>query len=107
MEVKNTKRTKKYKELRDGLREQLEFSQKNSKQNLDLVEDYMSFWLTKEMLQEDIEKRGVSVESYNAKGQSIIKKNDSIAELVKVNAQMLKILQHLNIEFNTGDLIEL
>lgn len=63
----------------------------------DLVNDYMKFWDFKNMLQEDIEKRGVSVYWCNGGGQEGYKKNESISELLKVNKQMLTILYDLGI----------
>lgn len=63
----------------------------------DLVNDYMKFWDFKNMLQEDIEKRGVSVEWRNSATQYGYKKNDSVSELLKVNTQMLKILYDLGV----------
>ena len=63
----------------------------------DLVNDYMKFWDFKNMLQEDIEKRGVSVYWQNSETQHGYKKNDSISELLKVNTQMLKILFDLGV----------
>ena len=58
----------------------------------DLVNDYMEFWDIKNMLQEDIAVRGVSIST--ASGS---KKNESISELMKVNKQMLTILYDLGI----------
>lgn len=63
----------------------------------DLVNDYMKMWDVKNMLQDDIEERGVSVYWCNGGGQEGYKKNESISELVKVNKQMLKILLDLGI----------
>lgn len=62
-----------------------------------LVDDYMKFWDIKNMLQEDIKERGVSIYWYNGGGQEGYKKNDSISELLKVNKQMLVILYDLGI----------
>lgn len=63
----------------------------------DLVNDYMKLWDYKNMLQDDIEKRGVSVYWQNSETQYGYKKNDSISELIKVNKQMLAILYELGI----------
>ena len=63
----------------------------------DLVRDYMKFWDIKNMLQDDIEIKGVSVFWQNSETQSGYKKNDSISELLKVNTQMLKILFDLGV----------
>lgn len=63
----------------------------------DLVNDYMKFWDFKNMLQEDIKERGVSVYWQNSETQFGYKKNDSIGDLIKVNTQMLKILFDLGV----------
>lgn len=64
---------------------------------ISLVDDYLSLWDMKNALIEDIELRGVSIEWNNGGGQQGRKKNDSIAELNKTNAQMLKILSELGL----------
>ncbi len=71
-----------------------------------LVEDYMKFWDIKNMLQEDIEKRGVSVYWCNGGGQEGYKKNESISELLKVNKQMLTILYDLGIRASDLKVVE-
>lgn len=72
----------------------------------DLVNDYMKFWDFKNMLQNDIESRGVSVEWNNGGGQGGFKKNDSISELLKVNTQMLKILYDLGVRASDLEIVE-
>lgn len=64
---------------------------------ISLVDDYMELWNIKNLLIEDIRERGVSVVWNNGGNQSGVKKNDSVNELVRVNAQMLKILSELGI----------
>ena len=64
----------------------------------DLVNDYMNLWEIKNSLIKDIKERGVSCVYNNGGGQSGYKKNDSIAELNKTNAQMLKILSELGLK---------
>jgi len=75
---------------------------------LDLVNDYMALWDIKNKLIKDIKERGVSIrwETYNRDGevvQSGYKKNESIAELNKTNAQMLKILSELGLKARPMD----
>lgn len=64
----------------------------------DLVEDYMSLWDTKNELIFDIEDKGVSVFYQNGANQWGYKKNDSVAELNRVNGQMLKIIASLHLQ---------
>jgi len=91
------------KSLRESLLNQLKVMGADTPQFQDLVNDYVSFYGIKNNLIADIEERGVSIEWRNGDKQGGFKKNDSIAELVKVNAQMLKILQQLHIETVDGD----
>ncbi|MGN4124879.1 P27 family phage terminase small subunit [Lysinibacillus sphaericus] len=60
---------------------------------MNLVDDYLALWDVKNLLIEDIQERGVLVPG--ARGE---KKNDSIGELNKTNAQMLKILSELGLK---------
>ena len=69
----------------------------NSITFLDLIDDYMEFWDIKNRLIQDIKTRGVNVKWHNGK-QEGLKKNDSTGDLVKINNQMLKILDQLNLE---------
>ena len=95
------------KETRTGVKkdllDQLERNGVYGKHYLNLIDDYISLWEIKEKLIKDIKKRGVSIkwETYSKDGyllQSGYKKNDSIAELNKTNAQMLKILSELGLK---------
>lgn len=62
----------------------------------DMITDYMKLWDTKNRLIADIEARGVTVESVTRYGTNI-KRNDSVGDLLKTNAQMLKLLDSLGI----------
>ena len=64
----------------------------------DMVDDYMALWRTKQLLIADIDKRGVNVEWQNSATQKGFKKNDSVGELHKTNAQMLNVLKYLDID---------
>lgn len=97
------KRTKLYKDIKKDLLDQLDRNGIYGKQFKDLVEDYMSLWIIKTMLIKDIDERGVSVKYNHGGGQSGYKKNDSIAELNKTNAQMLKLLNELGIKATVAD----
>ncbi|PYE89376.1 P27 family phage terminase small subunit [Bacillus sp. 196mf] len=63
----------------------------------DLVADYMALWNIKNNLIADIEERGVVVEWSNGNRQGK-KKNDSVNELNKTNAQMTKLLAELGLK---------
>ncbi|GEO58483.1 P27 family phage terminase small subunit [Companilactobacillus bobalius] len=91
------------KHLRESLQNQLKSMEADTPHFEDLVNDYVSFFDIKNDLIKDIKARGVSIEWKNGDKQHGFKKNDSISELVKVNAQMLKILQQLHIETIEGE----
>ena len=86
-----------FEEIRTDLLKQLVTNGTFGKHYEDLIEDYMALWNIKNRLIDDIKERGVSVVWNNGK-QHGFKKNDSIAELNKTNAQMLKILSELGLK---------
>ena len=86
------------KQIKNDLLDQLKEKGADRGFYLDLVDQYVFFWETTKRLQQDIEERGVSVHYNNGGGQTGHKKNDSMAELVKVNGQMIRILDALKIK---------
>ena len=96
--VKKYLESEKYDEIRRDLLDQLERNGTCGQYYTDLVEDYMSFWVDKQLLTDDIQARGVVVTYNNGGGQSGKKRNDSIADKIKVNVQMLNILNALGIK---------
>lgn len=92
--------------IKQDLIDQLERRGVYGQQYLDLVNDYMALWDVKNALILDIKERGVSVRYQNGQNQWGYKKNDSVSELTRVNAQMLRILQELGlraIDIDVGD----
>ncbi len=85
-------------QIKQDLIDQLERQGVYGTQYLDLVHDYMALYDIKNKLIKDIKKRGVTVKYQHGKDQWGYKKNDSIAELNKTNAQMLKILSELGLK---------
>lgn len=86
------------KTIRDDLLAQLSMNGTEGGYYTDLVDDYLGLWDAKQGLLQDIRERGVAVEVTTNAGVTNVRKNDSVGELVKVNAQMLKLLDALNIE---------
>jgi P27 family predicted phage terminase small subunit len=101
LEVRDVAGTKKKSELREQIRQdlidQLERQGVYGRHYLDLVEDYMALWDTKNDLIRDIKERGVMVRYQNGQNQWGHKKNDSVDNLVKVNKQMLMLLKELGL----------
>ena len=87
-----------YQNIKCDLLNQLEANGTKGRFYTDLVNDYMDFWVTKSLLIADVKSRGVMVKYNNGGGQSGYKKNDSVQELNKTNAQMLKLLNELGIK---------
>lgn len=85
-------------DIKNDLLDQLDRNGVFGKYYIDLVNDYMALWEIKNKLIRDVKDRGVSVYWCNGGGQEGYKKNDSIAELNKTNAQMLKILNELGLK---------
>lgn len=90
-------------EIKQDLLDQLERNGTVGKYYLDMVNKYMSLWETDRMLQANIDKNGVYITYQNGKEQWGTRKNDSIDQQLKVNQQMLKILDYLGIKPSKGD----
>lgn len=86
-----------FNEIKADLLKQLNDKEIYGKHYEDLVSDYMELWNIKNRLIFDIKERGVAIEWTNGK-QHGMKKNDSISELNKTSAQMLKILSELGLK---------
>ena len=63
----------------------------------DLVSDYMEMWSAKNDLIRDIKERGTVVDYTSNSGQVNKRKNESVNEFLKVNAQMSKLLDTIGI----------
>lgn len=87
----------KAKTIRQDLLDQLSRNGTAGEYYNDLVGDYMSMWEAKNLLIKDIKARGVTVERLLADGRTSIAKNESVGELVKLNAQMLKLLDSIGL----------
>lgn len=92
------------KQVKDSLLEQLELQNKTSDFYIDLVNDYIYYWSLKKKMQDDIKNNGLRVKSTSGNGFEITKPNESVNNLPKITATMLKILNDLNLReplFNT------
>ena len=61
----------------------------------------MNFYSTKEDAKKEIEDKGLMVEYQNGATQRGFKKNEMIDVIIKVNQQMIKILDKLDIHANS------
>ena len=83
--------------IRSDLVDQLERNGTVEEYYRDLIEDYMHLWDAKNSLIDDIDRRGVTCIYTSNSGQENRKKNESVGELLKVNAQMIKLLDAIGI----------
>ncbi|MEC1778411.1 P27 family phage terminase small subunit [Schinkia azotoformans] len=93
-----TEYDKKRELIKSDLLEQLHKNGIKGSQFIDLIDDYMSLWDLKNKLIQDIDERGAMISWNNGGGQHGMKKNDSVAELPKVNKQMLSLLKELGLQ---------
>ena len=99
----------KYSEIKTSLLTQLKDQGADTAAFRDLVEDYMNFWVIKQLTIIDIRTRGPVIAYNNGGGQSGTKENPSIAYNIKLSSQMLKILQQLKLSVDnveTGDSVD-
>ena len=100
-----TKKSELREQIRQDLIDQLERKGIYGRHYLDLVEDYMALWDTKNALISNIKKHGVMIKYQNGENQWGLKKNDSVGNFVKVNKQMLELLKELRLraaDFEAG-----
>lgn len=93
----------KYADIHKDLLDQVERNGTTGEYYIDLVGDYMDLWVTKCLLVNDIQKHGIAVSYDNGGGQKGRKKNDSVEQRIKVNAQMLKLLSEIGIKPSQSD----
>ena len=86
------------KQVKESLVTQLEAQGKTGEFYRDLVEDYMYYWNLKKELIADIKEKGIRYEAMNGNGIMVEKPNESIQNLQKTTATMLKILGDLNLK---------
>lgn len=84
--------------IEKSLIEQLKAQNKDTKYALDLVDDYMRYYDVKTRLFDDIEENGLRITMVNGNGIEVEKPNESVPNLNKITATMLKILAELGLK---------
>lgn len=84
--------------IKEDLENQLITQNKFGKQFDDMIQDYLYFVELKERLQHDLEINGIRYRTTGGNGFTTFKPNESYERLLKTNAQMLKILQDLELK---------
>ena len=84
--------------IKEDLKNQLFAQNKFGKHFDDMVDDYVFLVKLKEDLQQDINDNGMRYSTMTGNGFETEKPNESVERILKVNAQMLKILQDLDLK---------
>ena len=83
---------------RDSLVKQLELRGMNAEFYKDMIDDYVYYWSLKKKLISDIKSKGLRYKTINGNGVVVEKTNDSVVNLQKTTATMLKILADLRLK---------
>lgn len=86
------------KEMKTSLVKQLELRGMKAEFYMDLINDYVYYWSLKKKLIADIKEKGIRYETINGNGVSVEKQNESVVNLQKTTATMLKILADLKLK---------
>lgn len=86
------------KDVKMSLVRQLELRGMSAEFYMDLVNDYIYYWSLKKKLIADIRKKGLRYETVNGNGMTVEKANESVVNLQKTTATMLKILADLKLK---------
>lgn len=97
-EIFNKEVAEKKEAIKEDLKNQLMSQNKFGKQFDDMIEDYLYLVGLKEILQRDIAENGIRYKTTGGNGFTSYKPNESYERLLKTNAQMLKILQDLELK---------
>ena len=89
--------------IKTDLQNQLESQGKFGKFFDDLIDDYLFLVKLKEDLQNDINLKGIRYDCMTGNGYTTEKPNESVQNILKVNGQMLKILQDLDLKAPSED----
>lgn len=93
----STKKPSTKQKIKDSLIKQLQVKGAKVAHFENLIDDYLFMFDTKNKLQKDIKKRGVSYETTSANGFKITKQNQSVKDLVAVEKQMIALLKELGL----------
>lgn len=86
------------KAMKESLIRQLELRGMKAEFYTDLIDDYVYYWSLKKKLIADIKAKGLRYETINGNGVTAEKANESVVNLQKTTATMLKILADLKLK---------
>jgi hypothetical protein len=85
-------------QIKASLIDQLRAKGMTSAFYLDKVDEYMTFWRTRKLLEEDIDKRGVRIVQRSGNGFEKEMFNEAVRELPKLTTAMLSILKSFGLQ---------
>lgn len=85
-------------EIKESLIKQLELRGMSADFYKDMIEDYVYYWSLKKKLISDIKQKGLRYKTINGNGVEVEKVNESVVNLQKTTATMLKILADLKLK---------
>lgn len=85
-------------EIKNSLVKQLELRGMNAEFYMDMIDDYVYYWTLKKKLISDIRNNGIRYSMVNGNGIEVEKPNESVVNLQKTTATMLKILADLKLK---------
>ena len=85
-------------EIQESLTKQLELRGMSADFYKDLIDDYAYYWSLKKKLISDIKNKGLRYKTINGNGVEVEKANESVVNLQKTTATMLKILADLKLK---------
>ena len=86
------------KAMKESLIRQLELRGMKVEFYMDMIDDYVYYWSLKKKLITDIRAKGLRYETINGNGVTVEKANESVVNLQKTTATMLKILADLKLK---------
>jgi hypothetical protein len=86
------------KAMKESLIRQLELRGMKAEFYMDMIDDYVYYWSLKKKLITDIRAKGLRYETINGNGVTVEKANESVVNLQKTTAMMLKILADLKLK---------
>ena len=86
------------KAMKESLIRQLELRGMKAEFYMDMIDDYVYYWSLKKKLITDIRAKGLRYETINGIGVTVEKANESVVNLQKTTATMLKILADLKLK---------
>ena len=86
------------KAMKESLIRQMELRGMKAEFYMDMIDDYVYYWSLKKKLITDIRAKGLRYETINGNGVTVEKANESVVNLQKTTATMLKILADLKLK---------